>query len=119
MQVLQAVPLEVELVVAHQGIALDEVVRGRKGIVDEAGQGQLLASRVAADARRALEHQHAEARASSVGGGNEVVVPGPGEDDVVLAHAVAPRYRRPISGLFRTSGPGPSSRTRPLSITTP
>src|ERR1700694_5428037 len=87
--------------------------------MDEAGQGQLLAGRVAADLRRTLEHEHPEAGAGRVGGGQQAIVAGAGDDYVPLIHAVAPRYRRPISGLLSTAGPGPWSRTCPLSITTP
>ena len=90
MQVLEAVSIKLELVVAHQWVALDEVVRRRARIVDVAGQSQLLARSVTTNAWRAFEHQNPKARARCVGGGDEVVVARAGEDDVVPAHAVAP-----------------------------
>ena len=90
-QVREPVPVEPELVVTHQRVALNQVVRGRAGIMDKARQGQLLRARIAPDPGGALEHEHLEAGPGSVGRGEEAVVSSPGDHDVVRVHAVAPR----------------------------
>ena len=90
-QITQAIAIELQLVVAHQGVALDQVVRRGTRIVDEAGQGQLLGRGVTTDPVRALEHQHLEAGPRRIGGRQQAVVTGAGHHDVPLAHAVAPR----------------------------
>ena len=48
----QAVAVQLQLVVAHQWVGLDQVVRRSARVVDEAGQRELFAAGVAADLRR-------------------------------------------------------------------
>jgi hypothetical protein len=85
MEVLESVVLEAEL--ADRRARLDQVVRGRARVVQEARKSELLGRGVAADDRPLLEHEHLEARQREVGGGDEAVVPGACDDDVRLRHA--------------------------------
>src|SRR2546423_7653890 len=101
-EITQAVLVERQLVVAHQGIALDEVVCGGARIMEEAGQGEFLTGGVAADTTLALEHQYLEASPCCVGGRQQAVVAGAGDDDVPFP-STAHRNPRP-----RTSS-GPAS----------
>jgi hypothetical protein len=57
MQVLEAVVGQADFVAGEHGAGLDQVVRGRAGIVHEAGQGQLLRACVPADILPCLEQQ--------------------------------------------------------------
>src|SRR5690606_14629120 len=107
--VLQAVAgLEPELVASEKRIAVDEDVRDRVLVVQEAGHGQLAGHDAAAEPWVALEHEDLLARCREVCGGDEPVVAGADRDDVVgVAHASCCRMY-PVSMYSRTAYTRPS-----------
>ena len=66
---------QAQLVVAHEGVVLDQHVRAAAGVVGEAGQGQLLGAGVAPHRRPRLEHEHLEPGPGEVGRRDQGVVP--------------------------------------------
>jgi len=95
-EVAQPVRAEAQLVVPDDRTRLEDRVRARAEVVPEAGQRDLFGRRVATDRGRPLEDEHAQARAGEIRRAEERVVPGAGDDDVVLAHSRSgpPRARR-------------------------
>ena len=71
---LVAVVAQVELVVAQQRVAGDEVMRTRTQVLLEARKEYFGGLRVAADHRAAFENQYAIARLGEVGSTDEAVV---------------------------------------------
>ena len=84
----QAVPPELQLVVAHERVRLDQDMGARTGVVPEARQRQLLGDGVAAEQLARLEHDHAEPRPGEICRRDQAVVPGPRDHDVgLIPHA--------------------------------
>ena len=82
-EVLQPVVGQQPQLVVPQGRAgLDEVVRGRAGVVQEAGERQLLGGRVAAHDCARVEYAALEARTREIGSCDERVVTAARDDDV-------------------------------------
>ena len=97
--VLESVRAELQLVVAQRRACLNEVVRGRARVVEEAGQRQLLGRGIAAHDRPRVEHAALVARTREIRGGDERVVSAARDDDVEgLAHCA------PSSQCARPSG---------------
>jgi hypothetical protein len=85
MQVLQAVLGQAELI--EDRARLNEVVRGRAGVVQEPRQRQLLRAGVPADILPSLQDKAGQPGPGEISGGDQAVVTRTGHDDVErLAH---------------------------------
>jgi hypothetical protein len=73
---------------------------GPARIVLEAGKRQFLGDAIAADHRPALQHQAAESGLREIGGRDQAVVSGTGDDDVeTIRHTKRPHYSRAKAAL--------------------
>src|SRR3981081_2982723 len=99
-EIAQSVARELQLVVPNDRARLEDRMRRRAQVVPIAGERDLLRRRVATDARRALEDQHAQTRAGEIRRGDEAVVPGPASNDVEVGHWRRPRNQSAIAGRY-------------------
>ena len=80
--VLQPVFAEPQFVVAQHRVVLNQHVRRRARVMFESAQRQLRGLDAAADDRPAFQHQAAITRLCQVGGGDQAIVAGAGNDNV-------------------------------------
>src|SRR6266849_1681592 len=105
LQVLEPVLAKLQLIVAQRRARLDQIVRRRASVVQEAGQRQFLRRRVTTHDRPRVEHATLEAGVCQVRRGDERIVSASGDDDVKrLAHPLAcARWRGSHTSIPRRS----------------
>ncbi len=109
---------QAELVVADQGVVLDQHVRAAARVVREARKGQLLGAGVPADGRPGLEHQDLEPGLGQVRRADQRVVAGADHHDLGALRQIGPGHRHPSSPQvgrtpqpFARAGPEPTDLT--------